>query len=227
MAVSDELVEAVEQHDVDGVMRLLAAGADPNEPDREGVRPLTIAAHTPEAVVAALLEHGADPEVADAEGSTPLYLVAVAGETGKARRLLEAGADANRISAGPTDGSPLCAAACWGYRETVELLLAHGADPNLAEDEHMTPLAWAAAGMHPEVARRLLTAGANPDRGAGPRTPLIWAVERGSIETVRVLLEHGADPTVTDRNGRTAVDLAMSTGQSAIVEALEAALGAG
>ncbi len=57
MAVSDELVEAVEEQDVEHVLRLLAAGADPNEPDREGVKPLTIAAHTPEVVVAALNQH--------------------------------------------------------------------------------------------------------------------------------------------------------------------------
>jgi hypothetical protein len=86
----------------------------------------------------------------------------------------------------------------------VAALLAHGADPNRAEDEWWTPLRWAAAHGHDEVARMLLAAGANPDLSA----PLPEAARRGSLSTVRVLLEHGASPAQTDPQGRTALEIA-------------------
>ena len=116
---------------VPGVVdQLLGAGADVNRPSHHGP-PLSLVAYVPDALVARLLAHGANPEAVDTAGTTTLYAAAVAGEAGKVRQLLEAGADPNRISTGPGEGTPLCAAACWGYLETVDALLSHGADPNL------------------------------------------------------------------------------------------------
>src|SRR5205085_9692461 len=101
-----------------------------------------------------------------------------------------AGADANLLSAGPGgEGTPLCAAACWGYVDVVRSLLAHGADVDQGEDEWWTPLRWAAAHGHEGVARELLAAGANPNLKA----PIGDAARRGSIGVVGALLEHGAD----------------------------------
>ncbi|MGW2414559.1 ankyrin repeat domain-containing protein [Streptomyces tubercidicus] len=74
---------------------------------------------------------------------------------------------------------PLCAAACWDHAETVRALLAHGADPNLREDDgtSFTPLMWAAANGHHRTARLLLEGRADPDAGLGGRTPLMAAAE--------------------------------------------------
>ncbi|MER5431429.1 ankyrin repeat domain-containing protein [Streptomyces sp. NPDC002588] len=113
-----------------------------------------------------LLRAGADPAAPDADGTTPLYTACVQGAAGIARRLLEAGAPPDAESAGPgAEGTPLCAAACWGHTETVRTLLAHGADPDLREDHGTgwTPLRWAETGPHPETAallRRPKSAGA-------------------------------------------------------------------
>ena len=60
----------------------------------------------------------------------------------------------------------------------------------------MAPLDWAAAGMHVEVARQLLDAGADPGGSRPDMTPLQVASDRGSIELVSLLFERGADPTV-------------------------------
>lgn len=113
--------------------------------------------------VDALLRTGADPAAADRDGTTPLYTACVNGSAALARRLLAAGAPPDAESAGPgAEGTPLCAAACWGHTETVRALLDHGADPNLREDHGTgrTPLEWALAGPHPSTAAVLRAAGA-------------------------------------------------------------------
>jgi ankyrin repeat protein len=111
----------------------------------------------------ALLRAGADPERADSEGVTPLYLASVNGEAEMARLLLVSGASPDTESGGPgSEGTPLCAAACWGHTAVVRELLAHGADPNLREDHGTgrSPLDWATAGPHGETAAVLVAAGA-------------------------------------------------------------------
>ncbi|MFK0141837.1 ankyrin repeat domain-containing protein [Streptomyces murinus] len=113
--------------------------------------------------VRAALRSGADPAGADGDGTTPLYTASVNGEAQIALLLLTAGARPDTESAGPgAEGTPLCAAACWGHTETVRALLAHGADPNLREDHGTgrTPLEWALLGPYPETADRLTAAGA-------------------------------------------------------------------
>ncbi|MFF1649254.1 ankyrin repeat domain-containing protein [Streptomyces sp. NPDC058240] len=85
--------------------------------------------------VQALLRAGADPERADSGGVTPLYLASVNGEAEIVRLLLVSGASPDTESGGPgSEGTPLCAAACWGHIAAARELLAHGADPNLHED---------------------------------------------------------------------------------------------
>jgi ankyrin repeat protein len=153
--------------------------------------------------VATMLDDGLPPDSRH-EGSTALYRAAVAGETDLAELLLRAGADPNLLSGGESEGTPLCAAACWGFAGIVRALLAHGANPNLPEDEAWTPLRWAAAHGHAGVARELLAAGADPDL----RAPIGDAARRGSLATVRLLLEFGANPSEPDLEGSTAIELA-------------------
>ncbi|WP_053690942.1 ankyrin repeat domain-containing protein [Streptomyces sp. WM6372] len=119
--------------------------------------------------VRAALRAGADPHRPDTGGTTPLYEAAVSGRTQIVRLLLEAGVSPDAESRGVgAEGTPLCAAACWGDAETVRELLAHGADPNLREDDGAgrSPLEWANDGPHPETAALLTSAGA-----LGPAVP--------------------------------------------------------
>ncbi|MFB7630388.1 ankyrin repeat domain-containing protein [Streptomyces sp. NPDC056149] len=124
----------------------------------------------------AALRAGAAPDRRNSEGTTPLYEASVSGRAAIAALLLAAGASPDTESAGPgAEGTPLCAAACWGHTETVRTLLAHGADPNQREDHGTgrSPLAWAndgPHGPHHETAALLTAAGARTDTenlGAG------------------------------------------------------------
>ncbi|MEU0030831.1 ankyrin repeat domain-containing protein [Streptomyces sp. NPDC006335] len=118
-----------------------------------------------------LLRSGASPERRNTDGTTPLYLASVQGEAEVARLLMEAGASPDTESSGPgSEGTPLCAAACWGHTATVRELLAHGADPTLREDHGAgwSPLDWADNGPHPDTAEILRAAGAHPTTKAHP-----------------------------------------------------------
>ncbi|MFE6686181.1 ankyrin repeat domain-containing protein [Streptomyces sp. NPDC057743] len=113
----------------------------------------------------AALRAGAAPERRNDVGTTPLYEASVSGRAEIATLLLVAGAAPDTESAGlGAEGTPLCAAACWGHTATVRTLLAHGANPNLRE-EHGTgrpPIAWThdgPHGPHHETAALLTAAG--------------------------------------------------------------------
>ena len=96
------------------------------------------------------------------------------------RDALEDGADPNHLE-GPDDDSILNDAVSWtqdpGKRFAMtELLLKGGADPNLTQDENITPLASALLHMDAEVVRLLLDHGADPNLIVdGPESTFDWA----------------------------------------------------
>jgi ankyrin repeat protein len=107
-----------------------------------------------------LVELGARVDV-DVYRGTALAWAAVNGRVASTRRLLELGADPNGRASfgGPDHGEGVTAlhlAAQAGRRETVEVLLAAGADPTVADALHGgTPAGWAAFGGHAELAAEL------------------------------------------------------------------------
>src|SRR6185436_20785034 len=78
-------------------------------------------------------------------------------------------------------------------------------------------LSWPAR----RLSRPLLDRGANHALAdLDGHTALMFAAWRGCLSDVSTLLAAGADPTVTDREGRTALDHARAQRHSAIVELL-------
>jgi len=71
----------------------------------------------------------------------------------------------------------------------AELLLAHGADINVLEEEYCsTPLGLAARWGNTEMVRFLLERGADPSKAAAPfATPLEWAKKKGNDEIEALL----------------------------------------
>lgn len=110
------------------------------------------------------------------------------------RRLLRAGADADRPDADGT--TPLYAAAVRGDADIAEVLLGAGADPNRESgngDEGL-PLCAAAVWAHDDAVGVLLAGGADPnlreDGGFG-NSAIHWTVREGHTSTTALLSAAG------------------------------------
>lgn len=186
------------------VTLLLEAGADPGVRSYDDHTPLHFALrHRNNAVAAILVRAGADVNAAENDDITPLHLAAY--DSAVTTLLLEAGADVH-ADAG---GTALHRAETAGV---VDALLAAGADIN-ALGRFGTPLmtllrSGTSFGPNrtdtvPEVTRRLLERGADPNaRSLGGRTVLHAAAFAGPT-VIRALLDAGADPSVADDSGET------------------------
>ncbi|WP_408888412.1 ankyrin repeat domain-containing protein [Myxococcus faecalis] len=91
------LFDAVLANDSKALSAQLAAGADPNPFDDEGLTPLMVAAREGHAeLVALLLEAGGDPILTNALGETALVLAATYGNTDSVRLLWDSGSQADQ-----------------------------------------------------------------------------------------------------------------------------------
>ena len=83
-----------------------------------------------------------------------------------------------------------------GYLEIVQELLQAGADPNISDEDGMSPLIWASSKGHLEIVQELLRpsfgrvdqftgVGTNPNiANRYGVTPLYWASYRGNLKIV-------------------------------------------
>jgi ankyrin repeat protein len=149
--------------------------------------------------------------------------------------------DESRAELTPNDpADALNRAAFEGNLVIVEQLLAGGASID-GTASRQAPLVAAIEGQQWELARWLISKGANPNAAgdAGWR-PLHHAVdlitdaetqngpmpqlEQNLLSLVSFLLDHGADPSLQDEEGSSALDVARSAGGLAVVAKLEALL---
>ena len=106
-----------------------------------------------------LLEHGMDPNHMNWHRVTLLHHMAAEGELGKARLLVDHGADIDALD-DEYRSTPLGMAVRRGQRDLVAFLLEHDADPSLAAAAWATPLAWARKRRHGDLEEALMKAGA-------------------------------------------------------------------
>jgi ankyrin repeat protein len=210
---------------------LLKAGASPNAAYGAGETPLMIAARTGNLeAVKVLLAHSADVNAAEeSRGYTPLMMASVENHPDVVKFLLDRGANVNQPSvrynfsegkaaAGGAlmeraEGglTPLQFAARQGAIESGQVLIAAGADVNLAEPSHdFTPLNTAVYNGHYDFAALLIDKGANVNDGS-----LYLAVELRNMDSysnrpnppetdrtltatdvIKLLLNKGADPNI-------------------------------
>jgi ankyrin repeat protein len=166
--------------------------------------------------VAALLARGIDPNTVDPNGDPVLVIAARSGFEPTLDALLAAGDKVNLIN--PFGDSAIMVAAIGGRLAIVKKLYARGAEIN---HPGWTPLIYAATGVHADVARYLIDAGANVN-AASPNgtTALMMAVRGGHAAVVDLLLERGADLGHRNADGATALAWAKRGGFDAIERGL-------
>jgi uncharacterized protein len=129
------------------VIHLLERGSHPNDRDCMGRSALYHAAFFGATeVVKALLEANADPTVADGFGTTPLMMAASGGHHQVVRRLLSHPAALATINhVGARGQTALWMASRMGHVGIAKSLIRRGADPTIADDDGVTPMAIAEA----------------------------------------------------------------------------------
>jgi ankyrin repeat protein len=153
-----------------------------------------------------------------------IFAAAIFGDSAEIEKLLAG--NRSLVNAVSPDGwFPLHLAAHFGHADAVLALLNKGAKVDATSTNAMRNMALhaAAAGRSQAAAKLLLDAGADVNaRQSGGWTPLHSVAQSGDVEFARVLAEAGADVNVRADNQQRPLDLALTKGQQAMVDFLEA-----
>ena len=184
--------DALGQSVLDYLDQTLAPMAYVNHVDKNGNTPLHLA--TDVDGVEALIARGADVNSRNSRGKTPLHTAASAAI---ALTLIENKAEVN---AKDKDGrTPLHDAVHKDDEDLAKILLLRDADPNLAGEFMIPPLATA---QSVKMAKLLIDSGANLNYFHNSSLVLIYV---GSVEVAEEILNSGGDPNAQDSDGATAL----------------------
>ncbi|TDI26262.1 MAG: hypothetical protein E2P06_02895 [Acidobacteria bacterium] len=182
---------------------LLDAGADPNLANVDGLAPIYATINMRFAPVSWAPNPRTDQEEIDAVQLLAALLDAGADPNARvARRLWFSPTSHNRLWINPAGATPFWRAAQASDVESMRLLLAAGADPDLATFDGTTPL--------------MVSAGIGWRGNFSQTAPDSW------MTAVHFLMEIGADVTAVDTNGYTALHGAAALGNDEMVEFLVA-----
>ncbi|MEI4508707.1 ankyrin repeat domain-containing protein [Sphingopyxis sp. CCNWLW253] len=150
-----------------------------------------------------------------------LFEAARLGRTEMIRPLLEAGADIDRYDA--RGFTPLILAAYNGHADSVEILIAQGADACKPDGtQGNTAQMGVAFKGYDDIAARLLKTACDVNaRNKAGQTAIMMAALFGRTAQVDMLLEGGADPAIVDNAGRTARSVAAGQGAENVVRQLD------
>lgn len=206
------------------VLRLLSAGANPNDHDVWAITPLAWAALRGDSnITRALLAHGADPNQSCEECATPLNLAVIGGSEEVIALLIDAGADINARSDGLQPfslefppGPAIWAATVLGRQEILEQLIRAGANPNAIAGNTTATLR---AVLRNDAASlgALLAAGAVPNPHRQGVALIQTAAALGFPQSVRALLDAGATSEARSDFEEEMWRLAASSGRDAIL----------
>ena len=162
-------------------------------------------------------------EIAQRKRVLDVFEAAAIGDLNQLRTIVDK--DSSNVSSCSPDGfTALALASYLGQKESAEYLIKKGADPNAVARNAtgFTPLTGAASNNHTEIARLLVSNGAEVNYSyEGGFTPLIHAASAGNLELVTLLLDSGADPNAKNNEGKTPKIFAQESGRNEIVTLLE------
>lgn len=183
------LYRAIHAGDLDQLKRHLYWGTDITQVDRQGDRPLHVAARHGRVVIAReLLKAGADPNARNKTGETPTQIALIEGKTQLAEVLLDAGAKDDQqellfalVRAGVDD------------RDSLNFVVERGARVDAKDASGATPLHIAVSDGRLLLAKRLIDLGAPLDATDNEgRTPLAIAIEQDNQYIIELLTRFGA-----------------------------------
>lgn len=210
-----EFLENIRKGDVQAVEIQLHGGVDPKLKSEDGVPALSVALKAKQLAIAMkLLENGADPRVPDSRGMTPLMYAVQEPDSTVAQKLL-ADAPNSALTADAEGKTPLIHATIARQLPTVQKLLQliPQLDPSQvdARDKYgLSALSYAVRARDEGLVTIILGAKAKADVQDYElgKTPLFYAVEAEHAGIVRLLLASNAKPTIRNKAGKSAYDVA-------------------
>ena len=236
------LATLIETGNRKAALERIRAGADVNEAQPDGTRPIHWAVYRVDyELLAALIAKKANLNVRNEFGSTPIAQAAELGDARMVKMLLDAGAEPE--GANPDGQTALMLAIKTGETAVVEMLIKAGANVNTIERFHkQTPLMWAATAPRNAGAmvKLLLAKGADVKpralftdwpsqitsepraqyRPVGGLTALLYAARDGCYDCVDALIGAGADVNVPTPEGVTALMLALDNDHNDVAKLL-------
>jgi ankyrin repeat protein len=226
------LADRIQAGDRAAALKMIAEGADVNQPQPDGTTPLHWAAYRVDReLVLALLRKGARANVVNAYGASPLAEAVKVANVELVAMLLEAGTNANLAN---EDGqTPLMLAARTGNVAVAKLLVQHGAEVNRREGyRDQSAVMWAAGQGHAEMVAFLVSQKADLSiraesnewmtqitseprvlyRPTGGLTPLLYAARAGCLACVTTMVQAGADVDRPNPDGMTPMMMALDNG---------------
>ena len=217
--------------DVAKITLLIDRGANVNARSETKYTALMVAAQygthsTP--AIRLLLARGADASQSQGRplfNADPLFLAAYGGNADVLPDLLKAGASLNgeMTLIGTSNSDAISGAVRHGYLDVADTLVKLGA-PVDRTDARITPLVKAVLGDQVEMARFLISKGADVNHVDGNgMTPLLYAssIDFGSPAMIDMLLKAGARTDMKTKEGKTALDLARQYKHTHLIPALE------
>ena len=221
---------------------LIRAGADVNEAQPDGTRPIHWAVYRADyELLEALIAKNAKADVRNELGSTPLAEAVKLGDSRLVKMLLDAGSGPEGAN---EDGqTALMLAIKNGDLPIVQMLVNAGANVNVVEKvQNQTPLMWAAAANRnaAEMVKILLSKGADVKARAkftdwpsqitsepraqyhayGGLTALLYAARNGCYACVEALVAAGADVNLPTPEGVTPLMIALDNGHNDVAKFL-------
>jgi len=213
------------------VKALIDRGADVNAKQTIGLTPLMMATDAGHRkIVQLLLDSGACVDDNDNMlGAGPIHAAVSNGDYAILDVILNKKANLDLQT--HTGLTPLMIASCKGQLDLSELLLKHGASPNIQERKsvlgaslynrrlgsfnahlsHVKKMTSMKAAPHQPIILSNMQSIAHRqvlDRIGEGSTALHYAAREGDAPMVKLLLQHGADPRIANKAGYTAIDVA-------------------